>query len=313
MMLTGIVIKTTGSWHTVRANEGREVLCKVKGKFRIKGIRTTNPVAVGDEVDFQAVEEDGIGVIVKIYPRRNYIIRKATNLSKESHIIGANLDQAWLIATLRDPVTFSLFIDRFLVTAEAYQIPAFLIFNKWDIYTDEEKEKLENWKLIYEKAGYPCFFTSAESGEGIKEIRVAIKDKLNIFSGNSGVGKSTLINILDPSIKQKTEEISEMHHTGKHTTTYSEMLSIGSGGQIIDTPGISGFGTVDIEKNELYHFFPEIFKHSSDCQFHNCTHYHEPGCMVQEAVVKGEISEMRYMNYLSMFEEEPGKYRQTPW
>lgn len=312
-MLTGIVIKTTGSWHTVRTKEGNDILCKIKGKFRIKGFRTTNPVAVGDEVDLQDIEGEDIGMIIKIHPRRNYIIRKATNLSRESHIIGANVDQAWLIATLKDPVTFSLFIDRFLVTAEAYQIPASLIFNKWDIYNDEEKEKLEDWKLIYEKAGYPCYFTSAETGEGISGLREAIKDKLNIFSGNSGVGKSTLINILDPSINQKTEEISEMHHTGKHTTTYSEMLSIAGGGQIIDTPGISGFGTVDIEKNELYHFFPEIFKHSDECQFHNCTHFHEPGCAVQQALIKGEISEMRYMNYLSMLEEESGKYRQTPW
>jgi len=312
-MLRGSVIRTTGSWHTVRTGDGAEVLCKVKGKFRIKGIRTTNPVAVGDVVDFQYSEGEDFGAINKIHPRRNYIIRKAINLSKESHIIGANLDQAWLIATLRDPVTFSLFIDRFLVTAEAYQIPARLVFNKWDIYSDQEKEQLENWKGIYEKAGYPCIFTSAVSGEGIEELKLAIKDKLNVFSGNSGVGKSTLINELDPGLDQKTDSISEMHRTGKHTTTYPEMLSISGGGRIIDTPGISGFGTVDIEKDELYHFFPEIFKHAANCQFHNCTHYHEPGCAVQQAVVMGEISEMRYSNYLSIFEEEPGKYRQTPW
>jgi len=265
MMQTGIVIKTTGSWHTVRTTDGTEVQCKVKGKFRIKGIRTTNPVAVGDRVDIKGLENEDIGMIYHIYPRRNYIIRKATNLSRESHIIGANLDQAWLIATLRNPVTFSLFIDRFLVTAEAYQIPACLIFNKWDIYSEEEKEKLENWKMIYEKAGYPCYFTSAESGQGMAAIKEAIKGKLNIFSGNSGVGKSTLINKLDPLLSQRTDEISDMHHTGKHTTTYSVMLSITGGGEIIDTPGISGFGTVDIEKSELYHFFPEIFKNSAKC------------------------------------------------
>jgi ribosome biogenesis GTPase len=312
-MFTGIVIKTTGSWHTVRINEGKEILCKVKGRFRIKGIRTTNPVAVGDKVDIQYAEEEDVGVIFNIYPRLNYIIRKATNLSKESHIIGANLDQAWLIATLRDPVTFPLFIDRFIVTAEAYQIPACLVFNKWDIYNKEEKEKLEDWKYIYERAGYPCIFTSVVTGEGIQELRVAIKDKLNVFSGNSGVGKSSLINKLDPNMDQRTDEISEMHKTGKHTTTYPEMLSIHTGGRLIDTPGISGFGTVDIDKNELYHFFPEIFKHASSCQFHNCTHYHEPGCAVQKAVINGQISQMRYRNYVSMFEEEPGKYRQTPW
>ncbi len=307
------MIRTTGSWHTVRAKEGLEILCKVKGRFRIKGIRTTNPVAVGDIVDVQYAEGGDVGVIFKIHPRRNYIIRKATNLSRESHIIGANIDQAWLIATLRNPVTFSLFIDRFIVTAEAYQVPARLVFNKWDIYTKEEKEQLENWKYIYEKAGYPCLFTSVISGVGIRELRLAIKDRLNIFSGNSGVGKSSLINELDPAQDRRTDTISEMHRTGKHTTTYPEMLSIKSGGSIIDTPGISGFGTVDINKNELYHFFPEIFKHAAGCLFHNCTHFHEPGCAVQKAVVNGEISQMRYGNYLSMLEEEPGKYRQSPW
>jgi len=312
-MITGIVIKTTGSWHTVRTEEGNTLLCKVKGKFRIKGIRTTNPVAVGDKVEVQYVEGEDFGSIFKIHPRRNYIIRKAINLSKESHIIGANLDQAWLIATLRDPVTFPLFIDRFLITAEAYQIPARIIFNKWDIYSADEKEQLEDWKYIYEKAGYPCIFTSTVSGEGLDELKSLIKDKLNVFSGNSGVGKSSLINAIDPNLDQKTEAISEAHHTGKHTTTYPEMLTIQGGGYIIDTPGISGFGTVDIEKSELYHFFPEIFKRAADCQFHNCTHYHEPGCAVQMAVVKGEISEMRYSNYLSILEEDSGKYRQSPW
>jgi ribosome biogenesis GTPase len=310
---TGHVIKTTGSWHTVRTEGGEDFLCKVKGKFRIKGIRTTNPVAVGDIVDIQSADDEGIGSIVKIHPRRNYIIRKAINLSRESHIIGANLDHAWLIATLRNPSTFSMFIDRYLVTASAYQIPASLIFNKWDIYTKEERKKFEDWKSIYEKVGYRCIITSAETGFGIDELREATRDKLNVFSGNSGVGKSSLINKLDSSLDQRTDAISDSHHTGKHTTTYSEMLSIKGGGRIIDTPGISGFGTVDIEKNELYHFFPEIFKYSSSCQFHNCTHYHEPGCGVQEAVKRGDISPMRYGNYVAMYEDEPGKYRQTPW
>lgn len=312
-MLTGTVIKTTGSWHSVRAEDGTEILCKVKGKFRIRGIRTTNPVAVGDIVDVQYSEGDDFGLIVDIHQRRNYIIRRATNLSREAHIIGTNLDLAWLIATLRDPVTFSLFIDRFLVTAEAYQIPARIIFNKWDIYSPEEKEELENWKYIYERAGYPCIFTSAETGEGLGELIEAVSGRLNVFSGNSGVGKSSLINRLDPQLRLKTDTISEMHRTGKHTTTYPEMLTIKGGGRIIDTPGISGFGTVDIDKNELYHFFPEIFRHSAGCQFHNCTHYHEPGCAVQKAVAEGQISMMRYENYLSMLEERPGKYRQTPW
>ena len=312
-MKTGVVIKTTGSWHTVRDDTGSLVPCKVIGKFRMKGIRTTNPVAVGDIVDIDFIGEDGVGSIVNIHPRRNYIIRKSINLSKEAHIIGANLDFAWLIATIRDPLTYSMFIDRYLVTAEAYQIPAGLIFNKWDIYSDVEKEKVLEWKQIYERAGYRCIITSAETGTGLDELKDALNGKLSVFSGNSGVGKSSLINKLDPRLNLKTDSISEMHRAGKHTTTFSEMLYLEGGGRVIDTPGISGFGTVDIEKNELYHFFPEIFKWSSGCQFHNCTHYHEPGCAVQGAVVNGEISEMRYSNYLAMFEEEPGKYRQTPW
>lgn len=312
-MQTGLVIKTTGSWHTVRTSEGQRVKCKVKGRFRITGIRTTNPVAVGDYVDFEDSGDDGFGSIINIHPRRNYIIRKAINLSRESHIIGANLDFAWLIATLRDPVTFSLFIDRYLVTAEAYQVPAGLIFNKWDIYNDDEKKKLQQWKDIYEKAGYPGIITSTKTGEGISELKEAVRGRLSVFSGNSGVGKSSLINKLDPDLNLKTDIISESHRSGKHTTTYSEMLEIEGGGNIIDTPGISGFGTIDIEKNELYHFFPEIFRASAACQFHNCTHFHEPGCAVREAVIKGEISEMRYGNYLSMLDEKPGKYRQTPW
>ena len=312
-MKTGVVTKTTGSWHTVRDEEGNLIPCKVKGNFRIKGIRTTNPVAVGDIVDIGFIGEDGVGSIINIQPRKNYIIRKSINLSKEAHIIGANLDFAWLIATMKDPFTYSMFIDRYLVTAEAYQIPAGLIFNKWDIYSDGERDKLNEWKFIYEQAGYPCIITSAETGMGLEELKDAVRGKLSVFSGNSGVGKSSLINKIDPSLKLKTDTISEVHRAGKHTTTFSEMLFLKGGGRVIDTPGISGFGTVDIEKNELYHFFPEIFEKSSGCQFHNCTHYHEPGCAVQKAVVMGEISEMRYSNYLAMFEEEPGKYRQTPW
>ncbi len=312
-MQTGLVIKTTGSWHTVRTESGLDILCKVKGKFRIKGIRTTNPVAVGDIVDIQHKEDDDIGAIVKIHKRRNYIIRKAINLSRESHIIGANLDHAWLSATLKNPVTYSMFIDRYLVTASAYQIPASLIFNKWDIYTKEEQHIIESWKSIYEKVGYRCIITSATTGMGIDELREASRGMLNVFSGNSGVGKSTLINSLDSSLDLRTDSISESHLSGKHTTTFSEMLSIKDGGNIIDTPGISGFGTVDIEKDELYHFFPEIFEAATDCQFHNCTHLHEPGCAVQKAVERGDVSEMRYRNYLGMLEDEDDKYRQVPW
>jgi len=312
-MIEGLVIKTTGSWHTVKTSSGDIVLCTIKGRFRIKGIRLTNPVAVGDIVEFTKGDEQGYGVIVKIHPRKNYIIRKSINLAREAHILAANVDQALLMVSLREPRTFSMFIDRFLVSAEAYKIPVILVFNKTDIYIPEDFETLSDWKNIYEAAAYQCYDISVLKSEGLENIRQVLSGKISVISGNSGVGKSSLINTLIPGSLLKVSEISSTHLQGKHTTTYPEMLALDGGGYIIDTPGIRGFGMVDIGKEELYHFFPEIFKISHKCKYNNCTHSHEPDCAVAKAVEKGEISFMRYNNYLAMLTDEDEKYRKTPW
>jgi len=312
-MLEGLVIKTTGSWHTVKTNSGQFISCTIKGKFRVKGIRLTNPVAVGDVVEFKMEEGQEKGVIVKIHPRKNYIIRKSINLAREAHILAANVDQALLMVSLREPSTFSMFIDRFLVSAEAYKIPVILIFNKTDIYLPEDFEILSEWKKIYEAAGYPCYDMSVLKSVGIETIRQILRDRISVISGNSGVGKSSMINALIPGVVLKTAEISSSHLLGKHTTTYPEMLSLETGGYIIDTPGIRGFGMLDIGKEELYHFFPEIFKMSDACKYHNCTHSHEPDCAVAVAVEQGKISFMRYNNYLAMLTDDDEKYRKTPW
>ncbi|MCK5820907.1 MAG: ribosome small subunit-dependent GTPase A [Bacteroidales bacterium] len=312
-MYEGLVIKTTGSWHSVKTNSGQIISCTIKGRFRIKGIRLTNPVAVGDIVEF--IKDDGQekGVIVKIHPRKNYIIRKSINLAREAHILAANIDQALLMVSLREPTTFSMFIDRFLVSAEAYKIPVVLIFNKTDIYQKEDFKTLEEWKGIYEAVGYPCYDTSVLQSKGIDNVSQLLSGKISVISGNSGVGKSSLINTLLPEAILKTAEISSSHLTGKHTTTYPEMLLLEAGGYIIDTPGIRGFGIIDIGKEELYHFFPEIFEVSSNCKYHNCTHSHEPDCAVAVAVEEGKISFMRYNNYLAMLTDDDDKYRKTPW
>lgn len=312
-MLKGLVTKTTGSWHTVKTNSGEIVSCTIKGRFRIEGIRLTNPVAVGDIVELKKEEGQEKGVIFKIHPRKNYIIRKSINLAREAHILAANVDQALLMVTLKEPTTFSMFIDRFLVSAEAYKIPAILIFNKTDIYLPEDLKILDDWKRIYEAAGYPCYAISVMKSNGIEDIRRILYDKISVISGNSGVGKSSLINTLIPGAVLKTAEVSSAHLSGKHTTTYPEMLSLDEGGYIIDTPGIRGFGMIDIGKEELYHFFPEIFKMSHDCKYHNCTHSHEPDCAVAVAVEEGEISFMRYNNYLAILTDDDDKYRKTPW
>ncbi len=312
-MIQGRVIKTTGSRHLVRLDTGSIYACSVRGKFRIKGIRLTNPIAVGDLVELEPNEAEQTGVICRIIDRKNYIIRKSTKLSSEAHIIAANIDQAFVVATLRHPTTFSLFIDRFLVSAEAYKIPAKIIFNKTDLYADHDLETLADWVQIYESAGYPCYLTSVERGKGLKAIRESLKAKLSVFTGNSGVGKSSIINFLDPALKLRTGEISDAHQTGIHTTTYAELHELETGGWIIDTPGIRGFGMVDIEKAELYHFFPEIFAVAKDCKYHNCLHSHEPDCAVAKAVEMGQISFMRYSNYISMLGDEDDKYRKTPW
>jgi ribosome biogenesis GTPase len=307
-LFTGTVVKTTGSYHHVRIESGEVLICGIKGSFRMKGIRTTNPVAVGDLVDGTS-EEPGKGIITKIHQRKNYIIRKAINLARESHILAANIDQAFLMITLKNPVTLSMFVDRFLVTAEAYSVPAILIFNKTDLYGPDELGALYDWTNAYTLAGYPCHNLSLANGNGLEQIRKYLPGKITLVSGNSGVGKSTLINSLDPLKSLKTSEISASNKSGKHTTTFPEMIDLASGGNIIDTPGIRGFGMLEIDKNELYHYFPEIFKHSDSCQFYNCSHTHEPGCSVREAVENGLISEMRFLDYLGMMEGVNNKYR----
>lgn len=306
-MEKGIVIKSTGSWYTVRLESGGIADCRIRGKFRMEGIRTTNPVAVGDIVDIEAASDGH--VITKINTRRNYIIRKSTNLSKESHIIASNIDLALLVATVNHPVTSTVFIDRFLATAEAYNIPAVLVFNKKDLYDAEDLMLLGGLKAIYEKIGYSCFEVSAVTGENIDKIRSLLTDKVTVLSGMSGVGKSSLINCVEPGLKLKTETISGAHDSGKHTTTFAEMFPLSGGGYIIDTPGLRSFGMIDMKKEELSHFFPEIFSESENCRFYNCTHTHEPGCAVIEAVQNDKISESRYVSYLSMMEESGEKYR----
>lgn len=305
-MKKGVVVKSTGSWYRVRLGDGREVDCRMRGKFRTEGIRTTNPLSVGDIVE---VEENNEGyVVIGIEKRKNYIIRKSTNLSKESHIIAANVDMALLIATVNHPITSPVFIDRFLVTAEAYNIPAVLVFNKTDLYDAEDWDMLGGLMAIYRKIGYSCYAVSAATGENVEPVRKLLKDKITVLSGVSGVGKSSLINRIEPGLDLKTATISDTHDSGKHTTTFAEMFPLQEGGYIIDTPGLRSFGIIDIGKEELSHYFPEIFAQSKNCRFYNCTHTHEPGCAVREAVEENEISESRYLSYLGMMEES-GKYR----
>ncbi|WP_290380999.1 ribosome small subunit-dependent GTPase A [uncultured Muribaculum sp.] len=308
--MDGLVIKNTGSWYVVHTDNGEDVNCKIKGNFRLKGIRTTNPVAVGDRVTI-SVNPDGNAFIPAIQPRKNYIIRRASNLSKESHIIAANLDCAFLVVTLAHPVTSTTFIDRFLATAEAYRVPAVLLINKVDLLTDDDdKEYCEAVASLYRTIGYDVLEISALTGEGMTELRERLKDKISLFSGNSGVGKSTIINALLPDLELRTGSISDMHDTGMHTTTFSEMFPLPEGGWIIDTPGIKGFGTIDFDKHEIAHFFPEIFKISAECKYGDCTHTHEPGCAVLKALDDHYISQSRYASYLSILDDtNPDKYR----
>jgi len=305
-MEKGTVMKSTGSWYRVLLDNGRQVDCRIRGKFRMEGIRTTNPVAVGDSIEVEE-SQDGY-VITGIMPRRNYIIRKSTNLSRESHILASNVDQALLIVTVNHPVTSTVFIDRFLASAEAYNIPVVLVFNKIDLYDGEDQAMQGGLTAIYGKIGYPCYGVSAVTGENIPLIKELLKDKVSVLSGLSGVGKSSLINRIEPGLALKTALISDAHDSGKHTTTFAEMFPLREGGYIIDTPGIRSFGMIDMKKEEISHYFPEIFVRAKDCRFYNCIHLHEPGCAVQEAVESGEISESRYASYLSMMEES-GKYR----
>ena len=309
--MQGIVIKNTGSWYTVRTDEGKNVDCKIKGNFRLKGIRSTNPVAVGDRVEI-ILNQEGTAFISSICDRHNYIIRKSQNLSKQSHIIAANVDQAFLIVTVNYPQTSTIFIDRFLATAEAYSVPMVLVFNKTDILSDEERHYQEMMMKLYETVGYKCVAVSATTGMGMDAIKPLLKDKITLLSGNSGVGKSTFINHILPGANLRTSEISDAHNTGMHTTTFSEMLQLPDGGWIIDTPGIKGFGTFDIEPEELTSYFKDIFHFSKECRFSNCTHTHEPGCAVLKAVEEHYIAASRYQSYLSMLEDkDENKYREA--
>lgn len=304
----GLVIKSTGSRYTVLSEDDEIIVCRIRGKIRLEDIKSTNPVSVGDRVVFNT-EESGEGVISEIQERKNYIIRRATNLSKESQIIAANIDQAVLIITINFPMTSRVFVDRFIAASEAYNIPVTLVFNKTDRYDAEHLNILNEWCELYEDIGYKTLAVSAKKQENLDEVKDLLKDKITVLSGHSGVGKSTLINRIEPDLNLKTAEISAIHQSGKHTTTFAEMHALSFGGYIIDTPGIRGFGLIHIEKEELYHYFKEIFEHSKDCRFHNCTHYSEPGCSVKEAVENGEIAQSRYESYLSILLNRYEKYR----
>ncbi|HAF30484.1 MAG TPA: ribosome small subunit-dependent GTPase A [Bacteroidales bacterium] len=309
-MKKGLVIKSTGSWYSVKDSESGEIVsCNIRGKLRITGIKSTNPVAVGDWVEYEVFDNTVTAIIKNVLDRRNYIIRKSTNLSKQTHIIAANIDQAIIMVTIVNPETYPIFIDRFLITAEAYEIPAKLIFNKIDLYNDKQTNYLNELITIYQNAGYECFATSIKNQTNIESIHKLLKNKTSLIAGNSGVGKSSLINLIDPSLSLKTSEISDSHKSGKHTTTFAEMYELSEGGYIIDTPGIRGFGLHDVKKEELFHYFPEIFKASKACKYHNCTHYHEPGCAVLTAVENGKVSQLRYENYLNILFGNDSKHR----
>ena len=309
--MKGFVIKNTGSWYSVQTDDGKVVECEIKGNFRLKGIRSTNPVAVGDQVEI-ALNQEGTAFITHIDERRNYIIRKSQNLSKQSHIIAANVDQAFLIVTVNYPQTSTTFIDRFLASAEAYSVPVVLVFNKRDILSDDERHYQQSMVHLYETIGYECREISAATGEGVEGLHKLLKGKITLLSGNSGVGKSTLINQILPEANLRTAEISDAHNTGMHTTTFSEMLELPEGGYIIDTPGIKGFGTFDMEPEELTSYFREIFHFSKDCKFSNCTHTHEPGCAVLKALEDHYIAQSRYQSYLGMLEDkDENKYREA--
>jgi len=305
----GLVYKSTGSWYQVKSDEGKFYQCRIKGKLRLSGIRSTSPVAVGDRVGFD-LDDEAVGVIHTIDQRENYLVRKSVNLSKQLHIIGANIDLVFLVITLKNPETFTTFIDRFLVSAAAFGIETVLLFNKMDQYTEEELERVNELKGLYTSIGYQSVLCSTKSDQGMSELRNLMKDNTSIFSGHSGVGKSTLINTVAPELRLKIGEISEQHGQGQHTTTFAEMYDLSFGGRIIDSPGIRGFGIADINKEEIARYFKEFFKASENCKFNNCQHLSEPGCAVKSELEEGTIAESRYQSYLSMVLEEEGPYRQ---
>ena len=311
--MTGTVYKSTGSWYQVKAEDGQFYQCRIKGKFRIQGIKSTNPVAVGDRVEFKAEEgsdEEMNGVITDIMVRENYIIRKSVNLSKQTHIIAANIDQAFLLVTLNNPPTFTVFIDRFLVTAEAYDINVILLFNKIDTYDEDELAEVKYLAAMYRQIGYQCIGISAKDGKNVEKVKELMHDKTSMISGHSGTGKSTLINAIEPGLELKTREISDLYKQGQHTTTFAEMYDLSFGARIIDTPGIKGFGVVDIEKEELGDYVPEFFARKQDCKFYNCLHLEEPKCAVKEALDAGEIPWSRYKSYVQILKgEDDQQYR----
>ncbi len=300
---SGVVVRATGSWYEVLA-EGERLQCRIRGKLRLKGVRSTNPVVVGDRV-MGITDEQGNHLIVDIEPRRNYVIRRASNLSKESHIIAANIDRALLMVTLRQPETALEFVDRFLVTCEAYKIPVVLLLSKSDL---QDPEALAAFRAIYEPIGYRVLEVSTATGEGVEQVRELLIGATTLLSGNSGVGKSTLVQVIDPTLDIRTGEISDSHHKGRHTTTFSTIYPLVEGGYVIDTPGIKGFGLIDIEEEELWHYFPEMMHYGQECRFYNCTHTHEPGCAVIAALEEGAIAEQRYESYLKMMDDDD-KYR----
>ena len=313
--MTGLVYKSTGSWYTVKTALGETYECRIKGKFRMKGIKSTNPIAVGDYVDFQLeTDNDQVsGIINNIHDRKNYIVRKSVNLSKQTHIIASNIDQVFLMITINNPPTLTSFIDRFLVTANAYSVKTVLLFNKIDVYDEETLNEVRYLAHVYRKIGYECIGVSAISGKNIDKVEDLMHNKVSMFSGHSGVGKSTLVNAIEPDLNIKTKAISTLHMQGQHTTTFAEMFDLSFGGQIIDTPGIKGFGVVDMEKEEVGDYFPEIFALKQDCKFNNCLHIKEPHCAVKEALENDDIAFSRYRSYVQIVEGEDEHYRTDNW
>ncbi len=311
--MTGTVYKSTGSWYTIKTDNGKIYECRIKGKFRIKGIKNTNPVSVGDRVDFklETKNDQETGVIENIWERQNYIIRKSVNLSKQTHIIAANIDVVFLMVTLNNPPTFTTFIDRFLVTAEAYDIKAVLLFNKVDTYTEDELVEIKYLAALYRKIGYECIGISAKTGKNVEKVKLLMRGKVSMFSGHSGVGKSTLVNAIEPGLSLKTAAISDQHQQGQHTTTFAEMFDLSFDAKIIDTPGIKGFGVVDMDKEELGDYFPEFFELKPQCKFNNCLHIDEPKCAVKEALDAEEVAWSRYKSYLQILEGEEEHYRKN--